>query len=256
MTTAIKPKWLLLMIALLPLELAFAQKKLEEQIALQGAEKLILQVDDTDLIRIEPWNQSDIAITATVNINENENNDAYQIKIDRETQAVSVEAAIENEDSLPKRITLHQDGQDYILNASSKQDAVVQQFIREKGGYDWMSQGVQREIQLTVRVPTDVVVDVKSKFGTVEIAQITGPMSIESKFGDIDVNIDPAAALSLTTSTKFGTVYTDLDWELKKNDSSLTLISGSDIEGTLNGGGTPLQLEAKFGNVYLRAKQQ
>lgn len=250
-----KYKFLIFLIVLLYVGTAYAQRKLDERIPLQNAAKVVLQVDDTELISIDTWDQPDVSITGTVMINANENNEAYQIQVDRETQILTVEAYIENEDSLPHRITVHHNGQDYILNASDSKDAVVQQFVKEKGGYDWMSHGVQKDIQIQVKIPANIALEVESKFGTVEIGKVTAPLQIESKFGDIDVNIDPGAAVSLSTDTQFGTVYTDLDWDLKK-EGSLTKIKGEKIEGALNGGGISLQLDAKFGNIYLRSKQQ
>lgn len=249
-----KPIFLIFLTVLLYAGTAYAQRKLDERIPLQNADKIVLNVDDTELIRVDSWDQPDIAITGTVTINANENNEAYQIQVNREAQALTVKTHIENEDSLPHRITVHQGGQDYMLNASDTQDDVVQRFIKEKGGYDWMSKGVQKDIQLQVMIPANTALQVESKFGTVEIGKVTAPLEIASKFGDIDVHIDSNAAVSLSTDTKFGTVYTDLDWELKKA-GAMTEVGSEKIEGTLNGGGTPLQLDAQFGNVYLRARQ-
>lgn len=247
--------FLIVLITLFQVGTAYAQRKLDERITLQGANQVVLKVDDTELISIDTWEQPEVAITGTVSINANENNDAYQMQVHREAQALTVEASIEHEDSLPRRITIHQNGQDYVLNASDTKDEIVRQFIREKGGYDWMSSGVQKDIRIQVKVPANTELKIESKFGTVEIGKVTAPLEIKSKFGDIDISIDPKAAVSLSTDTRFGTVYTDLDWDLKK-EGSFTKIKGEKIEGTLNGGGIPLQLDAQFGNVYLRAKQQ
>lgn len=231
---------------------AAAQRQLNEQAPLSSTQQVRLRIEDAQLIRIATWNGNEVVVTGTVSINANENNEAYQLQFTRQDQELVLEAFIKNEDSLPQRITVHQDGQDYWLNARHRQDSVVQQFVQEKGGYDWMSQGVLKDIALQIKIPAQTPLHIESKFGTVEITQITGPLVVESKFGDIDVRVDPASAVSLLTGTQFGTVYTNLDWEFEQ-EGALTKIKGEQIAGTLNGGGTLLRLEAKFGNVYLRS---
>jgi hypothetical protein len=240
------------LLMLLSFGAAHAQRSLKESIPLQGATEMLLRLDDARLISIDTWDGDEVLITGTVTINNNENNEAFQVKVQQEASEIVLTAGIEQEDSLPQRITVHQNGQDYLLNASGTDDSVVQQFIREKGGYDWLSRGVQKDISLQVKVPARLSLRVENKFGTVEVARLTKAIDISNQFGDIDIQIDASTPLSLNAHTHFGTVYTDLDWNLKKTEEGLSLIKGSPMEGTLNGGGTPLQLDAKFGNVYLR----
>ncbi len=231
-----------------------AQRQLDESIALQGATQVMLAIEDAQLIRIDTTPAKEVIITGAVSINAGQNDDAYQVSYRREAKKLIIEASVKDEKSLPQRITLHQDGQDYILNASNRQDSVVQQFIREKGGYDWMSTGVLKDIRLQIKVPATATLEVESKFGTVEVAQLTPSLQVECKFGDIEVHIDPKAAITLLTNAPFGTVYTNLDWDFKK-EGTLTSFKKEKIEGTLNGGGIPLRLHARFGNVYLRGKK-
>ncbi len=245
---------LLMVITLSALSYAHAQRQLDESIPLQGATQVVLAIEEANLISIDTTPSEEVIVAGTVSINAGLNNDAYQVSYRREAQKLIIQAALKDPDQLPQRITLHHNGQDYVLNASDRQDSVVQQFIREKGGYDWMSTGVLKDIKLQIKVPATASLQVESKFGTVEVAQLMSSLQVECKFGDIEVHIDPKAAISLLTNAPFGTVYTNLDWNFKK-EGKLTSFKKEKIEGTLNGGGIPLRLHARFGNVYLRGEK-
>lgn len=117
--------------------------------------------------------------------------------------------------------------------------------------------------------------DVSSVHTSVMLTHVTGPLQIKTVHGDIDVimgttlsnaatiasvhghvdvAIPPAARLNLILSTNWGEIFVDPDLKIDvQSDDSMRRYS-SKIRGTLNGGGTALELESGHSNVYLRKR--
>lgn len=79
------------------------------------------------------------------------------------------------------------------------------------------------------------------------------PISIISVHNDVDVALPADAKADLTLASQHGTIYTDMNLEYAKSNGDMRKIS-SEIEGTLNGGGTEIVLKSNHNNVYLRKK--
>ncbi len=79
------------------------------------------------------------------------------------------------------------------------------------------------------------------------------PVSIISMQSDVDVALPAGTKADLTLSSRFGTIYTDMDIAYAKASGDMRRIS-SEIEGTLNGGGSQIILKSYHSNVYLRKK--
>lgn len=79
------------------------------------------------------------------------------------------------------------------------------------------------------------------------------PVSIISMHNAVDVALPAATKANLTLSSRFGTIYTDMDIAYAKTSGDMRKIS-SEIEGTLNGGGSQIILKSSHNNVYLRKK--
>tara|TARA_R110001599_G_scaffold314673_3_gene523118 strand:- start:1869 stop:2642 length:774 start_codon:yes stop_codon:yes gene_type:complete len=91
--------------------------------------------------------------------------------------------------------------------------------------------------------------DVEVKFTSLSQA---GPTSLLSVYGDVDVTIPANAKANISAKTPFGEAYSDLNIEFPKTDGMRKV--SSTVEGTLNGGGVKLDIQASYENVYLRKK--
>jgi len=85
------------------------------------------------------------------------------------------------------------------------------------------------------------------------------PTSISAINGDINFIIPASTAVSFGLNTMHGEVYTDLDIKIEKDeeeeDEDFHYIGGHrDVNGTLNGGGVEVNLNAINGNIYIREK--
>lgn len=90
-----------------------------------------------------------------------------------------------------------------------------------------------------------------AKFGIVEVISAPDDIHIEAKFGGVDLVVDEASLRSLTTSTSWGQIYSNLDASIK--------VSGDDMPGKKmfaeleqSRGTKSIKAITEFGNVYLR----
>lgn len=80
----------------------------------------------------------------------------------------------------------------------------------------------------------------------------TGPTSIVSVYGSVDVTLPQNAKANLKIKTPYGEAFSDMNIEFN-NEEGMRKVS-STVEGTLNGGGVDLDIQASYSNVYLRKK--
>lgn len=83
------------------------------------------------------------------------------------------------------------------------------------------------------------------------------PISITSVSGEIDLALPTDAKATVKAKAMTGEIYSDFELALKKQASGEIprIGGGGNIEGTINGGGTEMRLEAISGNVYIRKKK-
>ncbi|MVN92652.1 DUF4097 family beta strand repeat-containing protein [Mucilaginibacter aquatilis] len=123
---------------------------------------------------------------------------------------------------------------------------------------------ITKEIDISVRTNSveleDITgpVTVNSIYGNVKAKfkdKIAGPITISSMYATVDVAVPGATKANLKLNTTHGNVFasSDLNIELKKRaqDDEMVEYTGN-IAGTLNGGGTEFNLTSTFGKVYLR----
>lgn len=91
--------------------------------------------------------------------------------------------------------------------------------------------------------------EIEAKFTSLSQA---GPTSILSVYGDVDVTLPANAKANISAKTPFGEAYSDLNIEFPKTEGMKKM--SSTVEGTLNGGGVKLDIQASYNNVYLRKK--
>ncbi len=78
-------------------------------------------------------------------------------------------------------------------------------------------------------------------------------MSIVSVYGLVDIALPASTKADLKLKSSYGDIFTDFDIEFDEVNG-MKSVRNRDFTGKINGGGTKLYLEAKYGNVYLRSK--
>jgi len=136
--------------------------------------------------------------------------------------------------------------------------------------------GIITEIELEVKLPQNIAMNIKSKFGDIDIENFQGELYAKNTHGHInavfskplrkdvklysthnfvDVSVPSNSKLNVDLKSSHGEMLTDLYLEFQqgvggKNNSCSS--SKSRIVANLNGGGTNLKLKATHNNVYLR----
>jgi hypothetical protein len=100
----------------------------------------------------------------------------------------------------------------------------------------------------------------KAMFGGIDATfsdNIKGPVSITSVHGHVDVEIPAAAKTNLKMKTSHGEILAspDLKIELDKSTSSeMISYNNKDVRAKMNGGGAEFMLRSDHGKIYLRKK--
>lgn len=122
---------------------------------------------------------------------------------------------------------------------------------------------------------------ISTNYSSIDLNQVTGPMAVKSVYGDIDVkfervntespsevhsvygfvdvSVPEASKINLVLETYYGEIFSDLNVKInvideinKTRTSNQCYDYGSEISGSLNGGGTQLSIKANHDNIYLR----
>lgn len=99
---------------------------------------------------------------------------------------------------------------------------------------------------------------VNSNTGKVEVIfsryNSNSPTTISTATGVVDISLPRDTPTTVTMSTTMGEIYTDFDLGIPEKNG-LRAVSSQKIKGTLNGGGSgSMNLSSATGNIYLRKK--
>jgi len=232
----------------------FAQKNLNKSIEANGIQTIHLDFKYPETVKISSWDKSEVQITGRVMINNGENDEAFKINFEKEGKELYISSEIEGLDDLPKRIMIRKDGENYYFPTDDYNDPKVQQFLKDNGdNHQYQMHGVIKEITLVILVPRKTELKVVAKYGLVELKDITAPIEVDAKYGGVDLSISPTSPRNVTARTKFGEIYSDLDFKVNKELSEGgEYFKWTTVAAQLNGGGTTCLLTSKFGNVYIR----
>ena len=98
---------------------------------------------------------------------------------------------------------------------------------------------------------------VSSNTGNVEIVfsklNQQSPTTVTTTTGNVDISLPQDTPATVTMNSTMGEVYTDFDLQLPQK-KGLSPVSTRKVKGTLNGGGGSIQLNSATGNIFLRKK--
>jgi hypothetical protein len=231
---------------------SYAQTIVEKQVPLGQAKNINFEFTRPELITIKTWSGNEVKLVASVEINKGENDDAFKFKIENSLGELTIASYIEDYEDIPRKIRIYKNGQEYVFNTDDTNSPEIQKFKEETGddGYDYMNTGVIMDISIEIWVPEQASINVYSKFGLVEVVGFTRRMTINSKFGGIDLTTRGNEEIEV--GTKFGEKYTNLPNKVVpisvgtrpgKWDSVKIIGSNSSIHQ---------ELKSEFGNIYIR----
>lgn len=226
---------------------ASAQTKINKSIPVSKGQSISIKFDYPELIRISTWDKNEIQIQGEVTINSGENDDSFELNSSTSGSLVQIENKIRDLDNLPQMITVMDGSKKMIFK--SKED--YKKFKSENGtSYDMVSWGVDMDIFLDIKIPQNVATSIVSVYGMVEVKNFMAPLSVEAKYGGVDVAINTQSVGELSAETNYGQIYSNLDIKFEndgiREKDFYTFVSAKP------GTGPRYNLESKYGNVYLR----
>lgn len=226
---------------------SFAQKQISQQYAAKGMNKLQLKFDFPKTVKLQTWDKEEVLVRASVSINGGENDEAFLLNSDTKDGVLFISNTIKDREKLPKT---------YVIN--SKQGKLffkTKQALREhmgnkEGGWDYWGEQTDIDITVEVFVPAALATQAESVYGLVEVRNFDAPLQVKATYGGIDAALSEKQANSLSATTKFGQIYTNLSLQYaeKKEQDFYSYIS------TVKNGTPAYSFTANYGNLYLRKR--
>lgn len=237
------------MFMLLPV-MAIGQKQFRKEFPIGNANDLSLYFKWPDQVTVKYHDKNTVLIEGTVSINNGKYDDAFSVDSKTEGSTLAITSEVQGMDTL-EHITVitERNGDDEVIYKSKNGNT----YISHHDG-DHVSTGVIMDIFITVYLPANIPAVVEAKFGLIEVKETRGPLMVNSKFGGVDITIDESEKLELKAATAFGDIFTDLKVDFRGNGELNKTGGWHRISTTFAGGGKIVDVESKFGNVYLRRK--
>jgi DUF4097 and DUF4098 domain-containing protein YvlB len=208
-----------------------AQRVVEKALAVTNNQRVELDFQFADQIIIKTWEKKEVYVKATVDINDGADNDKFRFDAFEGSSFVKIESEIEDLKKLSKKGTrIIIDGNDTIISDGCN---------------------VHMDLYFEVFMPVDCELEVETISGNIDIKGLKKEMDIHTISGDIDYTVDESAKIDISMKTITGSLYTDLDMEIRSKHRSMHQIGG-DVDATFNGGGNDVELETISGNIYIR----
>lgn len=233
----------------------FSQSDIQKTVELKKGQKLIISIDDANLINIRGWDEDHMEINVMVLINNGNNDDSYQLEAGEKNGIVHIEGSIQNKDKLPRMIQIKKGGQVYSFNTDDNKGPEIMKFYEEQGreGIEWTSHGVMCDIKYEIRIPNNTDLKVNSRFAMIDIDDFEGNIQASSKHGGVDIAIESSKKIDFNIKSDWGEIFTNLNLIFDAGYSK----DYKEITCSLNGGGNLFaELESKHGNIYIREAGQ
>lgn len=229
---------------------AYSQTTIEKSEVVNTGETISMDFTWPELINVKTWDKNEVKVVVMATINKGENDDAFELNIEKTGSGIGISSLIKNMDDLPRKILIKKGSNEYYFDAEDDEGLSAFRDKYGKGGTQ-IQHGVITEITIQIYVPTNVKLDIYSKYGLVEIVNFEGELFAHAKFGGVDITAGTKGTLK--AGTKFGNKYSNLD-------RPLTTISLGDHPGKwdwisykLNGSeGVKQEVKSEFGNIYIR----
>jgi hypothetical protein len=231
---------------LLPLG-SYAQTTLQRSFPVQAGQTIALEFDHPRLIKVSTWEKNEVAIQGTVSINHGTHDDAFILEQKTNGKTLTIRNEIRDLNKLPRLYTIVQGGQTITFNTK---DDLRKYQAEHPGKFERMSEGVDIEIVLEIKVPREFPTQVTSVYGMVEVRSFQGPISVSSTYGGVDAAVTEKTTGQIKAETNYGEIFSNLDTKLTGNpndpEAFHLLVAGN------AGSGPTYSFQSRYGNVYLR----
>jgi hypothetical protein len=210
------------------------QKTVEKTLDLPANKKVDLKFKFGNDIKITAWDKKQVYIKVTYEINSGKLNDALLLTFESDKESARAQADLNHE----------------LLKTGKAEDCPDQgQNISRSynKGQDYYS---CTTINYEVMVPREALVQVETINGNIMLRGLTDLVNAKTINGYVDMDWPGKKGADVALKTINGEVYSDLDIAFtNKKDNPIV---GYQLRGSLNQGGTALNLETINGNIYFR----
>jgi hypothetical protein len=249
-----------------------AQNNFSKSYPLQSSKTLKLEFQYGD-ISIEKYSGSELLIEGNIYVNGQSGVDNFKFASNQTSSSLNIKAEADFDDVEPRLTIVKNDGtrisksgKNFNLNGYSDEE-----------GVEKVINGVDVDAKFTIKVPSNVNLEVYNTYGDVSISEYWDKMNIHSTYGSVDLilNNPPAqpnfkasstysevdltlpqtANASLRMTTGFGQIFTDMKLETETRPQSEGCENGEDIKAILNKAAGSINLDARYSNIYLRKKK-
>lgn len=232
-----------------------AQKNIEKKVTVPSGQTLSLEFDYPELIKVYASTTNELIIKGKVSINRGENDEAFELKQEQNGTVIRIISGLRDKDKLPKRLVLKKGDQEYYFKTDNYNSPEVQKFLEENGNeYTYMNNGIIMDIELEVYLPKGVTTTIDAKYGMVEVLSCDAPLTVVARYGGVDVTVPTKGVSQLSARTRHGEIYSNLLEKPVTNEFGKGHDNWTSVSYTL-GSGYKLDLESKYGKVYLRKSQ-
>lgn len=252
-----------------------AQNQIAKSVNLSGVEKIEAEFQWGD-VSVRNYEGTELRIEGTVSINQGEDDDAFLLDVTKEGDLIKIVSTVRDWKSLPQFLTIRNGQEKTYIKVGDSKNVDWRKIKQEYGdvGQSY-SLGAIIDIDLTVLVPEEPYLELKSEYGSLEVVACKNRMELKSIYGHliadlsdrdkdqdcnlestysfVDVTLPEASNQNITLETNHGEIYSDLDIDIDE-EKSVDKIFESKVIGALNRGGTPLHVKATYNNIYLRKK--
>ena len=256
----------------------FAQKSVSKTVKTETGQVVNFDFERAN-VKFTTWNKNEISITGTAQISRGENDEAFQIEAKQRNGEWNIETYLENECDLPKFITMSKNGvKSYKKMDKKNKNWNAWEYTDDDGEhYDNVNIGILAEIELEIKVPQNIELVIKSKFGNIDVQDFEGALYAKNTHGHldvvfskrpknnvtlisthsfVDVSVPKNSELNVELKTSHGELLTDLDLNFEQGNGGRNGKNSCGGKNTVvanyNGGGSDLFLKSTHNKVYLR----
>ena len=259
-------------LVLLSSPLAQEAKVIEELISNAGNKTVQIDLNYPNL-EVETWNRNDIVIEGFIDSVVLFEEHDFELAINETQDRVSISLKNDNDDS-PKVAYLYDGEEKQLLKIKFDNWRSANKEVRKKCSDCSLSIGpIIGMLTIKVKLPKSTNLNIETVYSNNKVQDFYGPLDVDATYGGVtvvysdrmpetsvtlsstydfvDITLPSAAKADLDLKTPYGEIFSNFDVKVAANlkDNSPY---GSEIRGTINGGGNRLKVVANYDNIYLR----
>ena len=225
-------KKLLILFTLLLGPVAMAQVEVVEKSYAFKGQELDIDVELGSKIKVNSWDKNEIAVKISYAVNGGKSNDAVEVDLDDYSDRLAIDVNVSERKMMSEEYCCCKEGNSTVWNKRGRSKGCI-------------------EMVVEISAPATADVRVKSVISDVIVEGMNGNVEIETVTGIIDLSWDKNNGAAVNMKTVTGDVYTNIDFDRKK-EKGLQLISSHEVNGTLNNGGKEIFLKTVTNDIYFR----